>query len=64
MTVCEDQITRYNQALSICDGQIAGLNQAMAERDGIIQQILGSTSWRLTRPLRILKALFFKKSII
>jgi hypothetical protein len=31
------------------DGQIAGLNKAVAERP----HILSSTSWRITRPLRI-----------
>jgi len=36
------------------NGQIAHLNQAVAERDGQIAALYNSTSWRVTRPLRIL----------
>lgn len=43
-----------NQAVAERDGQISGLNQAVAERDVRIAAILSSTSWRLTRPMRLL----------
>ena len=34
------------------DEQIARVNQAVAERDSVINALLSSTSWRLTKPLR------------
>ena len=50
------------QAVVERNGQIIGLNQAVAERDGQISvivaernQILNSTSWRITRPLRFFR---------
>ena len=58
----DGQIASLNQAAAERDVQIAGLSQAVAERESVIRQILSSTSWRLTRPLRALKTLFFNKS--
>jgi glycosyltransferase involved in cell wall biosynthesis len=52
-SVLEQQIASLNQAVAERDGQIASLNQAVAERDGQIAALYSSTSWRLTRPLRI-----------
>jgi glycosyltransferase involved in cell wall biosynthesis len=66
-TVLEQQITMFTQTMAERDGQIADLTQTMAERDGQIagltqtmaerdEQIAvlhNSTSWRITRPLRI-----------
>ena len=34
------------------DGQIASLNQALLERDALLRALMGSTSWRITSPLR------------
>jgi glycosyltransferase involved in cell wall biosynthesis/uncharacterized coiled-coil protein SlyX len=56
----DGQITSLNQAVAERDGQITSLNQAVAERDGQITSLnqtvatlYNSTSWRITRPLRI-----------
>jgi lipopolysaccharide biosynthesis protein len=55
----DGQISGLQHAIAERDGQIAGLQQTVAERDGqiagldqSIKEILGSTSWRMTRPLR------------
>jgi glycosyltransferase involved in cell wall biosynthesis/SAM-dependent methyltransferase/uncharacterized coiled-coil protein SlyX len=48
----DDQIAGLNQAVAERDGQIAGLNRAVAEQDTTLRQILDSTSWRLTMPMR------------
>jgi glycosyltransferase involved in cell wall biosynthesis len=47
------QIASLNQTVAERDGQIASLNQTVAERDGQIAALYNSTSWRITRPLRI-----------
>ena len=39
------------------DSQITRLNQALVERDAALKQMLHSTSWRLTRPIRLLRHL-------
>jgi len=62
-------IVELEAALAKRDGQIANLNQwlddrkthiveleaALAERDGQIRSYVSSTSWKITRPLRLLK---------
>jgi hypothetical protein len=50
------EIASLNQVVAERDGHITSLNYAITERDGVIAQILSSTSWRLTRPLRALKS--------
>jgi 2-polyprenyl-3-methyl-5-hydroxy-6-metoxy-1,4-benzoquinol methylase len=56
------QITCLNQAVTERDAQIGSLNQAVTERDAQIaslvverDQILDSTSWKITRPLRFIR---------
>ena len=58
ITTKNAEITRLNQSLSDRDGQIANLNREIAERDGVISQIFSTTSWRITLPLRVVKAFF------
>lgn len=41
-----------NQAVVERDRQIASLNQAVAERDRRIERIQGSTSWKVSAPIR------------
>lgn len=67
----DGQIANLNQAVAERDDQIAGLNQAMVERDKHIanldrqlrdeeqkiRNLLLSTSWRITSPLRFIKIL-------
>ena len=64
----QQQISILNQAVAERDGQIANLNQTVAERDGqiaylkeivtkrnkLIGAMYGSTSWRVTLPLRFI----------
>jgi glycosyltransferase involved in cell wall biosynthesis/uncharacterized coiled-coil protein SlyX len=57
----DTRIDSLNQALANRDTRIDALNRALAERDiqieklnQSINEILGSTSWRVTYPLRIL----------
>ena len=58
----QQQIANLNQAVADRDGQIANLIQAVTEHDSVIRQIMASTSWRLTRPLRAVKSLFSGKA--
>ncbi len=46
-------IASLNQTVVDRDGQIGSLHQALAERDGQIAALYNSTSWRMTRPMRI-----------
>ncbi|CAN5251213.1 hypothetical protein BH10PSE19_BH10PSE19_07870 [soil metagenome] len=48
----EGQLTNLNQTVAACKGQIANLNQIISVREEHIKELLNSTSWRLTRPLR------------
>lgn len=52
----DSQVSRLDQTVTDRDQQIASLNQALAERDRVVSQILASTSWRITRPLRAIKS--------
>jgi glycosyltransferase involved in cell wall biosynthesis len=52
-----NQIADLNLALAKRNEQINDLNRCIADRDYQIQQIFRSTSWRLTYPLRAIKAL-------
>jgi hypothetical protein len=57
-----NELTTERDAVAVdCGKQIAGLNQALLERESVIQQILLSTSWRLTQPLRALKTFFLTR---
>ena len=51
-------VANLTQVVAERDGQIANLNQAISERDGVIRDVLASASWRITRPLREVRALF------
>ena len=65
----DGQIENLNQALAERDGKIAShaqdfndrdrqienLNQALAERERHIEELLSTSSWRLTAPLRMIK---------
>ena len=67
----DGQIASLTEILVECDGQIESLNQALVERDQQIRanicieaelnQILKSTSWRVTRPLRAFRRNIFTK---
>lgn len=50
----DEELPLRIKELTECDSQITSLNQAVAERDGQIIALYNSTSWRITRPLRIL----------
>jgi glycosyltransferase involved in cell wall biosynthesis/SAM-dependent methyltransferase len=54
----EVHIVNLTQMVGARDAQISNLNQAKAEHDNFISQILASSSWRITRPLRAFKAYF------
>lgn len=56
------QIASLNQSVVEREAQIAGLNQAIGERDSQIATILSSLSWRITRPLRVLRKLIIGDS--
>jgi glycosyltransferase involved in cell wall biosynthesis len=47
------QVSARNQAVAEREAQVSTLNQAVTERDGQIAALYNSTSWRITRPLRI-----------
>lgn len=51
----DGQISGLNQAVAECEGQIANLNQVVArynEALRTIEEIRGSSSWRITTPMR------------
>ncbi len=56
------RIISLGQTINTRDIQISHLQQVLSERESFIRQIHSSISWRLTRPLRALGALFIKKS--
>ena len=56
----EGRISDLSQTIAEREGQIANLHQVLAERDGLIaahraeiEDIYGSKSWRLTKPIRV-----------
>jgi glycosyltransferase involved in cell wall biosynthesis len=51
----DGQIASLTQDVDDRDRQIENLNQAVAERDRHIVELLSTTSWRLTAPLRMIK---------
>lgn len=55
----DGQIASLKEVVANRDGQIVNFNQAVAERDNVIEEILASTSWRITRPLRAIKSISF-----
>ena len=57
----DSQIASLNQPVGDKDAQIVNLKQALTERDRVVRQILSSTYWRLTHPLRAVKSLFLRK---
>lgn len=63
VTEHDEQITNLNQSVAERDGQIARLNQVAAERENRLKQIKASTSWRITRPIRIIKSLRLTSTI-
>lgn len=52
LTALNERLFEKNNALT---ETIAKLNQIIIERDNIIRQILASTSWQITAPLRFVK---------
>ena len=49
----EGQIAQLRQEVADREGQVAQLNQQVAERVALLIEIVGSKSWRVTAPLRI-----------
>ena len=56
VTKRDGQIDRLKQAVAGRDERIANLNQAVAKRDVMLHAMRSSTSWRVTAPLRFVKA--------
>ncbi|SFO39701.1 class I SAM-dependent methyltransferase [Nitrosospira briensis] len=52
----DEQLAAVNQALAQRDKQLAMVRQDLARREEQLGDILGSTSWRITRPLRAIKS--------
>jgi GT2 family glycosyltransferase/glycosyltransferase involved in cell wall biosynthesis/SAM-dependent methyltransferase len=55
ITGCGEHIVSLNQIVREHGNYIAKLNQIVVDRDSIINQVFSSVSWRLTRPLRVIK---------
>ena len=51
----DTQIAERDTQIAERDARIESLDRAIVERDTQIEAIYGSTSWRITRPLRFLK---------
>jgi len=58
---CEAQITALNHGLIESEAQITALNQSVTERDAKIADLLASTSWRITRPIRRIMTFFLRR---
>lgn len=54
LATAQGQIAYLNHAVTERDSQIANLNQAVTERDRHIFELTNSSSWRITRPLRLI----------
>ena len=54
----ERQIDSLSQAVDDQDKQISDLTQVLAKREGQIVELLSTSSWRLTAPLRMIKRFF------
>lgn len=52
----DEQLAAVNQALAQRDKQLAMVRQDLARREEQLGDILGSTSWRITRPVRAIKS--------
>ena len=52
----DKQIASLNQVVAERDGQLASLNQRYAEALRTIEEIRGSSSWRITAPLRFISS--------
>lgn len=57
VTERDDHIAGLNGVVASLENRIDDLNRSIADRDHQIQQIFRSASWRLTYPLRAIKAL-------
>ncbi|MGB5217982.1 MAG: glycosyltransferase [Smithella sp.] len=49
----DSQIADLRQSVAKRDAQIVNLHRSVAERDGQISELISSTSWQITLPLRI-----------
>jgi hypothetical protein len=52
----DEQFAAVNQALAQRDKQLAMVRQDLARREEQLGDILGSTSWRITGPVRAIKS--------
>ncbi len=56
----DSQIVSLNQTLAERDSQIVILNQTLTERDSQIMEVRRSTSWKVTKPIRLVKELLYR----
>jgi len=55
------EYARYKRAVHAKELAIISLNQTITERDQQISELLNSTSWRVTRPIRLITTSFRKQ---